>query len=132
MDHIRNRREPRRSLLIYLDCTDEKKSEEAGKIVDITAEGFLLASEQPVRAGSVSRYRIGLPGFREFSGRELSADGICRWSRKEEMQQIYYSGIEFTDPGKIDAGLIDLLIRKIGFSDGQKKIFTAPGDIEYK
>jgi hypothetical protein len=127
-----NRRETRRTLMIYLDCLDEESKVEVGKIVDITYDGFMLMSENPIALGKGSLYRIFLPGTAAFAGKELKSRGICRWVRKDDLQELYYMGIAFLNTGELDQGVIDLLISRIGFSNGQKKIFTAAGDIEYK
>ena len=132
MDNKKNRKEIRRTLMIYLDCIDLKTSEEAGKVVDITNEGFLLISEQPIPIGKGSDYRIDLPNLKAFSGLNIQAEGICRWVRKEDLQDIYSMGISFVKPNPEHPAIFELLINKIGFSDGQKKIFTAAGDTEYK
>ena len=132
MDNKKSRKETRRSLLIYLDCIDQESGNEAGKVVDITTEGFLLVSEAPPQLGSSAEYRIVLPKLEAFEGKEITAGGTCRWIRREDIQEFFYSGIQFDKPEDIDEELIELLINKIGFSDGQKKIFTAPSDVEYK
>jgi len=118
--------------MLYLDCIDEKTSKEAGKIVDITNEGFLLISEHPLQVGYTSIFRIDFPLLDTFSDISFKAEGICRWTRKEELQELHSTGIAFTTPEKVNTAAIKLLINRIGFSDGQKKIFTAAGDIEYK
>ncbi len=132
MNNKKNRKEIRRTMMIYLNCVDLKTSEDAGKIVDITNEGFMLMSEKAVSVGKKTDYRIELPNFKEFSNIKFQVEGICRWIRKDDLQELFYMGISFTELNPEYFSIIELLINKIGFSNGQKKIFTAAGDIEYK
>ncbi len=132
MSAKKKRRKIRRTLMIYLDCIDVTTSKEVGKVVDITNEGFLLMSEQPLPIDNKADYHIKLPNIKEFSNIEIEAEGICRWIRKEDLQELYYMGISFVKPDPKNGPVIELLINKTGFSNGQKKIFTATGDIEYK
>ncbi len=132
MSAKKKRREIRRTLMIYLDCIDAATSIEVGKIVDITNEGFMLMSEQPRSIDNKADYHITLPNIKEFLNIELEVEGICRWVRKEDLQELYYMGISFVKLDPKNEPVIELLINKIGFSNGQKRIFTATGDVEYK
>lgn len=127
-----NRGSVRRTLMIYLNCKDLDRGREAGKIVDITIEGIQLLSPEMIPTGREARYEIELPPSPHYSAKTIRVRGICRWSRKEPLQELYSMGIAFVQPEPESAELITLLIDRLGFSDGQKKIFTTSGDIGFK
>lgn len=128
----KDRIDTRRNLMIYLDCIDKGAESNVGKIVDITPEGMMLISEEPLETKTKAEYEIVLPALEEFANLKLEVTGICRWSRKDEVGDIYYMGIAFLEKQKNADEIINKLIDKLGFSNGQKKIFTTAGDIEFR
>jgi hypothetical protein len=132
MEAESNRGKTRRTLMIYLDCIDLDLGREAGKVVDITEEGIMLLSPDPIPVGQGSNYSIELPKTEVFKDSIFHVRGICRWVRKEDLQNLYSMGIAFIQPDDECSRLVKLLIEKLGFSNGQKKIFTTSGDMGYK
>ena len=128
----KKRSEVRRTLLIYLKCVDSNTGDEIGKIVDITAGGFLLISGSPPEAGDELSCTIRLPSYADFTDKEINAAAVCRWSRAAETPSYFYSGISFKTDDQPREQLISALVDLFGFSNGQRRIVTEGGDIGYK
>ena len=122
----------RRSLMIYLDCINTSTNLEIGKIIDITYEGMLLISEKPLTINTSGNFKIILPLMEQFKDLKIEAKSVCRWNSKEELRELYYIGMEFLEKSDNFDSIVDLLVNKIGFSDGQKRISTHIGESKYK
>ena len=126
-----SRGKTRRTLMIYLDCIDSQEGIERGKIIDITYKGMLLISDKSIDTGKEVSCKVELPPTESFKDLFMNFEAVCRWSRKDEIRNIYYSGFEFNTKSENFDSAVDLLVEKIGFSDGQKKISVSIGESYY-
>jgi len=128
----KNRNRIRRSLMFYLDCIDTSTSLEIGKVIDITYDGLLILSEHAMKTEVAKDYRIILPSIEPFKELKIKTRAICRWSRREDTRDLYYNGLEILEKSADFNKTVDLLVEKIGFSNGQKKISISVGESKYK
>jgi len=89
-----------------------------GQVLDMSARGVKLQSEQPVTFRQVYYCRILLKN--RVCGRdEVLFDAECRWCNKDEEAGCYYSGFVIRFPSKKDAEVIKALTHRwmAGHSD---------------
>ncbi len=113
----------RRSLVFYLPIIDRKTGNEVGELGDITKNGLLLISEQMLTVTETKSISIELPKGKDYSDRVLNLIIEIMWTKRDPHNpQLALSGCRIKESGEKEKRLIDLLIRKAGFSNGQKKI----------
>ncbi len=118
--------------MFYLDCIDTSTNLEIGKVIDITYDGLLILSEHAMETGVAKDYGIILPSIEPFKELKIKTRAICRWSSREDTRDLYYNGLEILEKSADFNKTVDLLVEKIGFSNGQKKISISVGESKYK
>ncbi|MBN2656042.1 MAG: PilZ domain-containing protein [Spirochaetales bacterium] len=125
------REKHRRTLYYYLKVYENSESEPLGFLADITTEGCLLLTEQPLRVDSQLKLKVALPRGGGMEENNLEFSSVVRWVRREENRSLYSSGLSFTDKNESRDLVIEKLINHIGFSDGLKKIHLYRGDADF-
>ena len=83
-----------------------------GRIVDLSLDGFMLFSEEPIAADSVWECRLQpCPPLDELSPVELGAD--CLWSRPGADGQHCWAGFHIIDLAEDQAKALDSLLAKL-------------------
>lgn len=110
------RRIKRRHLVFYLRVFDNISNELLGYLVDITPEGAMLISEQPLETDKEYELRMDLPteigrkSHLVFKARSL-------WNKPDINPSFYDTGFQIIDLADEDVGLINSLISFFGFQD---------------
>lgn len=107
---------PRRHLIYYLRVFEQDSRQQIGNLVDITSEGVMLVSEQPVEAGKTYQFRMDLPTD-VFGKGELEFEALCVWSKTDINPDFYVSGYRLAGITASDEMCINYLIRMYGFTD---------------
>jgi PilZ domain len=106
----------RKHLIYYLQVVDRDTGELIGRLVDITAEGIMLLSEQPLPTGQVFQLRMLLP--KEASeGDHLDFTAKSLWSARESNPDLYDTGFQFVGVTIENAKIIEDLISDYGFPE---------------
>jgi c-di-GMP-binding flagellar brake protein YcgR len=106
----------RRHLIYYLGVDDRQTEGLVGRVVDITAGGMRLISENAVDPGGTFRLRMVLP--REFEHKqEITFGATSRWCTRDANPQWFSIGFEFKDISPADITIIEDLIREFAFKD---------------
>ena len=117
-DQIQDRRESgRRHLLYYLDVIDESTGELLGQLGDITPDGLLVISSQPLGMEEERNLRVKLPRVREFSNADLVVRVAPCWKSPDVNPDLFCSGFQFVDPDDGVRNNVEQLIRILGFRD---------------
>ena len=101
-------------LIYYLRIFEAESGINVGHLVDITVEGIMMISEEPIPTGKDYSYKMKLPGI--FHGRdEIEFKAHCLWCKKDINPEFYVSGykIETLDPQDVET--ITSLISTYGF-----------------
>jgi len=99
------RRKASEPLLVY----DLSAGSPIGEILDMSAKGMKLLGERPMMVRHVHYCRIPLnnaiDGFDE-----VFVDAECRWCKKSDMGDLYYSGYILRFPSPKDGAIVRKLI----------------------
>jgi len=106
----------RRHLIYYLKVFDREKDFLLGHLVDITEEGLMIVSENPIDAGKIFKMRMLLP--REIEGKEeIEYDALSTWCRKDVNPSLFGVGFKFEYVDAMNRQIIFELIHEFAFSD---------------
>ncbi len=109
-----NRRKlQRRHLIYYLRVFDINSHELLGHIMDITVEGALLISEQPIKTDTIFRLKMILPD--EITRRkDIQYTARSVWCKKDPNPDFYNTGFQFQTINPADQSRISRLIDLFG------------------
>jgi len=111
---------------------DSASGRTLGRLGDIHKDGMLILSSVPLVPGSSIPVSIRVP--KPFGDGKPDPQGTIgvRWSKSDGPREgQYQSGCFFESMAAEDKARIDLLVERIGFSDGQRKILLRNGDNTY-
>lgn len=110
------RRLKRRHLSYSLRVFDRNTDELFGHLVDITSEGVMFISENPIEEEVTFHLKMTLPP--EFSGgNQLEFSARCMWCRKDVNPDFYATGFQLIDVSKDHFAIVERLIEEFGFRD---------------
>lgn len=110
------RRLKRRHLIYYLRVFDQSNGQLVGHLVDITKEGLMLISEQPLSVNETYHFRMVLPS-EILSKVELTFTATVVWCKKDVNPDFYATGFSLSDIPTEDILIIESLIHRYGFND---------------
>lgn len=87
-----------------------------GYMVDITPEGLMLTSEEPVETKANFTLRVDLPSEIEGSD-HLNVSVQSIWSEKDDESGFFNTGFQFIDISLEDLKIVDQVIAKFCFGD---------------
>ncbi|MCU7906265.1 MAG: PilZ domain-containing protein [Candidatus Thiodiazotropha sp. (ex Epidulcina cf. delphinae)] len=103
------RHSPRKIADEVLVVSDQITGGQIGRVVNISAEGLMLLSEEPVITGSVYQLDMLLPDSNEgFQRISFGAEAV--WCTETSQPDSYWSGFRIIDIGNDDVLAIDGLI----------------------
>ena len=112
--HHDKRQLKRVHLIYYLRIFDTKSGKIVGHLVDITVQGIMMISEEPVATGKDYSYKMKLPGI--IHGRdEIEFSAHCLWCKKDINPDFYVSGYSIKTVSSQDLKTIVSLINAYGF-----------------
>lgn len=106
------RKHLRHQLMIFDRNTDEL----TGYLLDITPEGIMLTTKNPIEVGATFNLRMALPDKIRGS-RQVVFDALSVWCRKEAVTDFFKTGLEVLEITNEDAETIQLLIKEFGSPD---------------
>ncbi|MHC1782711.1 MAG: PilZ domain-containing protein [Anaerolineaceae bacterium] len=113
---VEKRKYQRRHLIYYLRVFDRDTVNLIGHLVDITAEGVMVISENPIEVGKTFHMRMILP--KEFFGKEqINFEAVSRWADKDINPSFYDTGFQLQDISEENIQIITQLIEDFGFND---------------
>jgi c-di-GMP-binding flagellar brake protein YcgR len=106
----------RRHLVFYLRIFDGMSSRVLGHLMDISPNGLMLLSDEPVAENEEYRLRMRLP--KEVAEREeIVFEAVSRWCRQDENPDFYVVGFQIQDMDSETKKSVSQLIEEFGFSD---------------
>ena len=106
----------RRHLIYYLRVFDQSNGQLIGHLVDITKEGLMLISEQPLITDKEYKFRMVLP-TEILSRAEVNYTATVIWCKKDVNPDFYATGFRLSDISTDDIVIIESLIHRYGFND---------------
>jgi len=103
----------RHHLIYYLRVYDGASTKVVGHIVDISPQGIMLISDEPINVGEEYRLRMRFPSS-GTDKEELIFNAICRWCRPDENPEFYIAGFRIQDLPDAAATFIHGLIAEFG------------------
>lgn len=114
------RRITRRHLVFYLRVFDGMSSRVLGHMIDISENGLMLLSDDPMAVNEEHRLRMGLPW--EIAGsEEVIFKAVSRWSRPDENPDFFMSGFQIKDIDREARELIRFLIDEFGIAEDRRE-----------
>ncbi len=115
-EHINRRQVERKYLVFYLRVFDGMSSNVIGHVVNISAKGVLLLSDNPVPVNEEYRLRMRLPS--EITDRgEILFNATSRWSKKDANPDFYLTGYKIQNLSSSIKNNILCLIDDFSFVD---------------
>jgi len=106
----------RRYLMYYSRVFDLKTGEVLGYLVDLTPEGVMIISEEPIEIGQTYRLRMDLPeGLTAKTSLDFEAQSI--WCKADIDPHFYGTGFQISQVAQEDIDLIERMIQEYGFRD---------------
>jgi hypothetical protein len=108
----------RRYLMFYSRIFDRKTGSLIGYLSDITIEGMMIISEDPLQTGVVHKLRMDLP--EDIFGRgHLDFEAYCIWSHQDVNPNFYIAGFKLEELKEEDKGIVEKIIESYGFRERQ-------------
>jgi hypothetical protein len=112
---MEKRKFQRNNLIYYLKVYDRNTEKAIGRLVDITPEGVMLISEEPLPADVLFDLRMEFP--KEIFGEErLDFSARSMWCRKDLNPDYYDTGFKILDVPLEHVLLIKKLVSEYGFT----------------
>ncbi len=103
----------RRHLYYYSRVYDESTHEMAGRLVDITREGMMMVSENPVKSETQFTFKLILP--KPIEGKKyLVVEARSKWSKKAGVEDRYDNGFKLININAKAAEMIDRMVCRAG------------------
>jgi hypothetical protein len=108
----------RRFMLYYMPVYDVESQHQVGNLVDITPEGIMIVSENPIAEARTIYMRLELTGdvadktYMEFHAR-------CKWCKQDISPNLYSTGFEILDLRPEDAAIVRRIVETYGFRDNR-------------
>ncbi len=113
---VEKRKIKRRHLIYYLKVLETKTNEVLGYLVDITTQGIMIMSEEPIEVDKTFHLKMLVQS--EMSNKEyLQFDATSKWCRKSINSDFYDSGFELLNMPTDDFKKIEEIIEELGFRD---------------
>jgi c-di-GMP-binding flagellar brake protein YcgR len=104
----------RRHLIYYLNVYDTNTDRLLGQLVDITTEGMMLTSDDPIEENVFFELRMVLPEAIEAK-EEILFDARSLYCRQDVNPDLYSTGFKFENISENDQKIIENLINEYSF-----------------
>ena len=109
------RKHQRRELIYYLNVFDLNEDVFVGNLVDITPEGFLLVSENPINVNVSYHLRITIPDELDLDIQEIMVFAECKWCNTGVNLDLYEAGFRVNNGGSDFESLSLLMGHDVSF-----------------
>jgi hypothetical protein len=107
----------RRHLIYYLRVMDSRTGRLLGHLVDVTTEGIMLMSQQPIPTGELFKLRMVLPAEAPEQTVTIDLEAKSLWSRKDVNPDFFDTGFQIVTASPPQLAAIATLIDDHGFRD---------------
>lgn len=111
----------RRHLIRSFEMYDKPTILSLGHLVDITTEGMMLLSENPLQTNTTYKLRMELP--EEIDGcRHVDYHARAMWGEESVKEDFYNTGFKLQDVSPRTVKITEALIRKYGFPEERRRV----------
>jgi len=115
MENKYTQRSPRKQLILYLDVLDQYTHERLGHLGDISQDGMMIFTDQPLAFDDLKDVSIQLQDLEGFSQETLDCKVKARWAKQDFNPKIHCIGCEFINMRAEDLPVIEQLQELLGF-----------------
>jgi hypothetical protein len=110
------RKVKRKYLMFYSRVFDRNSGKLLGYLSDLTQDGAMVISEDPIETGLVMRLCMDLPeGY--FTRERLNFEAKSVWCKPDIDPKFYNTGFQLINPNREDIDIIQWIIQEYGFRD---------------
>lgn len=106
----------RRYIMFYSRVFDRSTGLLIGYLSDITTEGTMIISEEPIATDKTYRLNMDLPED-VFGKGHLTFIAKCVWSKPDVNPNFFMSGFQLENIDPLDVQIIQRIIEDYGFRD---------------
>jgi hypothetical protein len=117
MSEMDKRSVKRRHLIYYLSVTDAAAGRPLGHLVDVTTEGIMLLSRDPIPVGRTFALRMALPSGVSEHVEDVEFEAKSLWCQKDANPDFYDTGFQLMSTSPRQLAVIGTLISDYGFAD---------------
>ncbi len=104
----------REDVVFYLRLFDETSNRVLGHLADISVQGLMLISDEPIQVNKAYQLRLAVP--EELSEKqEVLFEATSRWCRPDKTPDLYISGFTINEPSEEVQNCIFRLVKEFGF-----------------
>lgn len=104
----------RRHLIYYLRVFNKKTDQLIGHLVDITTEGIMLISEEPIDTTAIFQLNMTLPANIE-GNKQIAFKARSLWCKKDINPDFYNTGFQLINISVKGIQIIERLIHDFSF-----------------
>lgn len=109
---LEKRKTKRTDLVYYLEVFEEETKNLIGRLINITTEGLMLESHEPIETKKAFRLSMDLPG-NLFRKPKIRLEARSIWCRKDSQRQQYRAGFQLQNLDPQIERKINRLIEKL-------------------
>ncbi len=110
------RRLPRKKISCDVEVFNSDMNEHIGRLVNITIEGMMLISPEPIELEKMYQFGMSLPPeIHGSSTISFKADSL--WSDEADVPGHYWTGFQFVHMSRKNIDTIENLIENFGFDE---------------
>jgi hypothetical protein len=117
VDMEERRKLPRKYLMFYARVFDRSSGRLMGNLADITTQGAMIISEDPIEIGVTYRLRLDLPDGFNFDREHLDFEARSLWWQPDVDTRFFTTGFQLLGLGPSDAQIIDQINTAYGLRD---------------
>ncbi len=106
----------RRHIMFYSRIFDRKTGKLLGYLGNITTEGIMIISDEPIQVNFLYKLRMDLPEY-IYQKSVLNFLGNSVWCKNDIDPNFFNTGFRLTKISKVDQGIISEFINDYGLSD---------------
>jgi len=106
---IEKRQSPRKIADEVLEVSDQITGTQIGRVVNISAEGLMLLTQEPVITGSVYQLEMQIPGS-DGETKQITFGAEAIWTTETNQPDSFWTGFRIIDISSEDVLSIDDLI----------------------
>ena len=111
------KRSSRKNLLFYLEISNQEDGQLLGHLGDLSADGVMLITEQPMPIKQQMKIRIRLPHLEEFAQEFINVMVETRWTKPDSNPDFHCTGCLFLDLQTADRLVIEQVQDILGFDE---------------
>jgi hypothetical protein len=106
----------RRHLLFYTRIFDRRNGALLGHIADLTLQGAMIISEEPLPLNTTFQMMMDLP-YAYNAKNHIDFDALSVWSTPDLDPKFFNTGFKLLNVDKEDTVIIEKIIQDFGFKD---------------